>query len=182
MSEAQIIKQCLRGDPKGQRMLFEAHYDQIYSTVFRYLRNHHDTEDVVSEVFNRIFKNIKNFKSKGANSFKAWIKTISINEALRFSKNKLPINYTEEFSEIPTRHLENVNSIDTIDIERIKKIVEEMPEGYRTIFLLNVVEGLSHSEIAQHLGISRNTSKSQMLKARKYIQSKMKKDESRSVR
>ena len=109
---------------------------------------------------------------------KRWIQTISINESLRALKRKQAIDYTSEEKNLDSI-IELEESSVEIDTQLIKKIVNEMPLGYRTIFLLNVIEGLSHTEIAEHLGISRNTSKSQMLKARNYLKIKLKQYESR---
>lgn len=182
MEESKIIEQCIRGHREGQRLLFDSYYNYVYTVSFRYLRNHHDAEDVVSEVFNRVFKNIQKFKRQEGSGLKQWIQTISINESLRFLKKKAPIDYTDDILNLNDEPAETTSTSNVNQISDIKKVIEQMPEGYRRIFLLNVVDGLSHTEIASHLGISRNTSKSQMLKARKYLQSKLEKDESKQLR
>ena len=111
---------------------------------------------------------------------KRWIQTIAINESLRVLQKKKPIIYTDSNEILDQAEVElEVN--DQITADRIRKLVDEMPEGYRRIFLLNVVEGLTHAEIAEHLNISRNTSKSQMLKARKYLQKKLENYESQRI-
>jgi len=178
MEETQLIKECQRGKPKAQRLLFDTYYTYVYSTCLRYLANHHDTEDVVSVVFNKIFLNIDSFKGGLENGLKRWIKTISINEALRFIKRKRPVVYTEELEHIEFAEYKEDDFDPSFDIKKVKNCIEKMPEGYRTVFMLNTVDGLSHSEIAAHLGISRNTSKSQMLKARKYLIKELRKNES----
>ncbi len=159
-------------------MLFDQYYNYVYTICHRYIQHHQDTEDVVSISFNRIFKNINKLRHTADMGLKRWIQTISINESLRALKRKQPIDYTSD-----EKYLDGIVELEEspseINTQLIKKVVNEMPLGYRTIFLLNVIEGLSHSEIAEHLGISRNTSKSQMIKARNYLRTKLKKYESR---
>jgi len=174
-----LIYKCQRGDRSAQRMLFDQYYNYVYTTCHRYVRHHHDAEDVVSIVFNRIFKNIDKLNDLENHGLKRWIQTISINESLRFLKKRQPIDYTADDFLLDTKVEPATLSVEVSDVSEIKKIVNDMPPGYRTIFLMNVVEGLSHTEIAEHLNISRNTSKSQMLKARKYLQTKLSKDKSR---
>ena len=180
MNDYILISKCQKKDPLAQRQLFDRYYNYIYTIGIRYIKNHHDTEDVVSEIFNRIFLNIDKVLSTNNQGLKRWIQTIAINESLRFINKKHPIDYTDDNERLVHNELNILDS--GLDITYIHQKINELPEGYRRIFLLNVVEGLSHTEIAEHLGISRNTSKSQMLKARKYLQLELKKHETAKLR
>ena len=167
---------------KSQQLLKKAEFSvrhYVYTICHRYIQHHHDAEDVVSIVFTKVFKNIYKLKESENNGLKRWIQTIAINESIRFLKKRKPIDYTADDSLLDMKVKPTTVSTEVFDDLEIKKIINEMPQGYRTIFLMNVVEGLSHNEIAKHLDINRNTSKSQMLKARKYLQIKLRKDESR---
>lgn len=173
MKEALLIQRCKEGDRAAQRWLFDAYYKYVYTVCHRYVNHHQDAEDVVSEVFHRIFKNMEKLSDTRDQGLKRWIQTIAINESLRFIKRRKPIAYTTDENLMTESVYSGYGSNAEPSMNSIKQAVNSMPMGYRTIFLLNVVEGLSHSEIAVHLGISRNTSKSQLLKAKKYLQNKL---------
>ena len=185
MQEALLIQHCIKGDRAAQRRLFDTYYKYVYTICYRYVNHHQDAEDVVSEVFRRVFKYLHKVTNSVDQGLKKWIQTIAINESIRFLNKRQPIDYTEDLfleHNLLSKSEDEVSStISDSDIEAAKQIVNAMPTGYRTIFLLNIVEGLSHTEIAEHLGISRNTSKSQMLKARKYLKNKLNKDASRQI-
>jgi len=134
----------------------------------RILYNQTDVEDVLITAFSKVFKNIQKFEYRGDKSLDKWIKTIVINESIRFLKMKPPIVYKEE---VPEYEINDGYSVDLsdIDVEQIHYIIGMMPVGYRTVFNLFAIEGYSHKEIAELMDISENTSKSQLRKARIYI-------------
>ena len=178
MKSEQLIIECLKGDSAAQRRLFDNYYKYVYTICHRYLRHHQDAEDVVSIVFQRVFDNLYKVKRTEADGLQKWIHTISINESLRFLQRKSPIDYRSDIALLIDDYPVEAPESSALYSENIlKRAINELPTGYRTIFLLNVVEGLSHSEIAKHLNISRNTSKSQMLKARNYLKTKFKRYE-----
>jgi len=181
MQDHLLIKKCQGKDPAAQRHLFDKFYRYVYTIAFRYLKNHHDCEDTVSIIFSKVFKNIGKVDKVENQGLKRWIQTIAINESLRFLQKKNPIIYTEDIDQLDQMETELVIE-ERFSVKHIKLLIEKMPEGYRRVFLLHTIEGLSHSEIAQFLNISRNTSKSQMIKARKHLQSQIKKYESEKIR
>lgn len=140
----------------------------------RYLANYHDTEDVLSVSYTRIFKNISHFENRGEGSFQKWINTIVINEAIRFLKSKKALLFQED-EDLLTLNVSFPDSSDLLDAEEVSQVLESMPKGYRTVFNLFAIEGYSHKEIAEMLQINENTSKSQLSKARNYIILKLKK-------
>lgn len=165
MNERYLIQRCIKDDKRAQRALFEQFYSNVFRVVNRYIVQREDVEDVVIITFNKILTRISTFEYRGEGSLSKWINTIAINESLRvLSKIKrLPI--TEEFIDLePT-----IDCVADIDVDRIQDILKKMPDGYRKVFNLYAIDGYSHSEIAEMLSISRNTSKSQLLKARKFI-------------
>jgi len=174
LEEPEIIAGCIRNDPNAQRCLYEKNYRRSFHVAMRYLANHHDTEDVLSISFTKIFKNIGQFENRGEGSFQKWINTIVINEAIRFLKSKKAIVFQEDETLLTLNASHEVSS-DLIDSEEVHQVLEAMPKGYRTVFNLFAIEGYSHKEIAEMLQINENTSKSQLSKARSYMIQKLKK-------
>ncbi|MCR9014864.1 RNA polymerase sigma factor [Aquiflexum gelatinilyticum] len=174
MEESEIIAGCIRNQPHAQRCLFDRHYKRTFHVAMRYLANYHDTEDVLSVSYTRIFKNISHFENRGEGSFQKWINTIVINEAIRFLKSKKALLFQED-EDLLTLNVSFPDSSDLLDAEEVSQVVESMPKGYRTVFNLFAIEGYSHKEIAEMLQINENTSKSQLSKARNYMILKLKK-------
>jgi len=140
----------------------------MYNLSMRILSDHHDVEDVLVVSFTRVFSNIRRFEYRGESSLEKWIKTIVINEAIRFCKANNKIRYDEELPEYYPDAPYNTD-LSVIDAEHVYSIIEAMPAGYRMVFNLFAIEGYSHKEISELLGITENTSKSQLRKARMHI-------------
>lgn len=165
MNEKQLIQECSNHNRKAQKLFFETFYKSVFRLAKRYLVDHHETEDVVIIVFNKALKNISHFEYRGEGSLRKWMNTITINESIKTIKKVRPIHYQDEIKIDEPVIFEN----HSLDIEKVNKILKRMPKGYRTVFNLYAIDEYSHSEIAEILNISRNTSKSQLLKARKFI-------------
>lgn len=181
MEEQEIISGCLRNDPNAQRYLFDRYYRRSYHVAMRYLVNHHDTEDVLSVSYTKVFKHLGKFEYRGDGSLQKWIYTIVINEAIRFLKSKKILVFTEE-EEILDLNVETITNHGALDTEEVYQLVQLMPKGYRTVFNLFAIEGYSHKEIAEMLQINENTSKSQLSKARNYIIQKLKIKKSHAIK
>ena len=143
----------------------------------RYLSDHHNAEDAVIQSFTRAFKNLRSFSHTGPGSLGRWIRTITINESIRILKKKQLVQFDDNL-----HGLDN-ESTDTSGLEQLKasdlvRMIEQLPSGYRTVFNLFVVEGYSHKEIAGLLGVSENTSKTQLKKARGQLITKIQKAQS----
>jgi len=180
LEELEIIAGCLKNDPSTQRYLFDRYYRRSYHVAMRYLSNHHDTEDVLSISYTKVFRNINQFEYRGEGSLQKWVYTIVINEAIRFLKSKKALFFTED-EELLMLNIPMIESSDLLDTEEVFQVVELMPKGYRTVFSLFAIEGYSHKEIGEMLQINENTSKSQLSKARNYIIQKLKKKNSHEI-
>lgn len=170
MSEEQLINKCLKQDPKAQKALYEKYAPKMLGICMRYIKDRTNAEDVMIRGFLKVFEKMDQFNHSG--SFEGWIKRIMVNEALMFiRKNKnmyleIDIEYAEK--EPDYQNLENM-----IEASELMKIINGLPTGYRTIFNLYAIEGYSHKEIADMLEISENTSKSQLSRARLFLQKRV---------
>lgn len=172
MEPAFLIEQCLKGSRKHQRLLFDQYYKMAYNIAYRYLNNVQDTEDAVITAFNDVFKNLSRFELKEKNSLRNWILTISTNSALKSLKSKKRISFIED--NIESIQEDNYDSYESeTQINRVQEILKTMPDGYRVIFIMHVLEGYRHQEIADFLNIGVNTSKSQLSKAKAYIRNRL---------
>lgn len=171
----ELIKHCSKGNSVAQGILFNWFYSPMYHLSMRILANHHDVEDVLSLAFTRVFSYINKFEYQGTGSLTRWVKTIIINESIRFLKKKKKLIFYDEVQEYNKEIAEPVYESGILDEEQVYTIVESMPDGYRTVFNLFAIEGYTHKEIAQMLDITENTSKSQLRKARIYIIDRMQK-------
>lgn len=147
----------------------------MYNLAMRILSNHHDTEDVLIISFLKIFDSIGKFEYRGDNSLNKWIKTIVINESIRFCKKKTKLTFDDDMAGSDKNYTDD-GQLEIIDAEQVYSIIENMPAGYRMVFNLFAIEGYSHKEIAELLNITENTSKSQLRKARINIIEKLNKN------
>jgi len=173
MTEEQLIASCKRQDRKAQKLLYERYSPKMFGVCRRYLKTYEDAEDVLIGGFYKVMSKIDMYKGKG--SFEGWIRRIIVNESLMFLRKKHNFNLTVEISniEIPSQ----VSVEDSLAAEDIMKLLDKLPTGYRTIFNLYVIEGFKHREIAEQLNISINTSKSQLILAKKRMQALVRQNE-----
>ena len=173
MEEKELIEKCLQRSALGHKRLFEKYSRKMYYVALRYLSNKEDAEDALTEAFIRIFKKLDAFQYQGEGSLTNWIKTIVIHESLRILKKKKKIIYMDDISHI---ELETDECMDgPLNMEYILSLIQMMPDGYRIVFNMYVIENYCHKEISEMLGISVSTSKSQLFKARHLLMSQLKK-------
>ncbi len=156
-------------------MLYDTYYEPMYNVSLQYLKIKEDAQDALCEAFVRVFNRLGSFEYRGEGSLRRWIKTIVINESLRLMERNRKFMYNDDIDEMDDP--ESVELDENIDMELFSAIVQGLPDGYRVIFLMFAVEGYSHKDIADKLGISVSTSKSQLFKARNQIIKELKKIE-----
>lgn len=164
MNNETLVKECVSGNAKAQRMLFDRFSAKMLGVAIRYIKDKERAEDVLQDAFIKVFKNLKKFKHDG--SLEGWIRRIVVNTALdQLRKNKKrqgDLELDDSFVEITTNNFTE----ERLQAESLIKIVQQLPDGYRTVFNLFAIEGYSHKEIAKKLNISENTSKSQYSRAK----------------
>lgn len=166
-----IIAGLKKGDRKSQELLYKQHSPLLLSVCRRYVKNSADAEDVFIEGFYKILSKIKMYSGKG--SFEGWMRRIMVNESLMHLRKNNNFSMTLELSNVDIKY--EVAYDEIIDYQKLLKILEYLPIGYKTVFNMYVIEGYKHREIAEKLSISINTSKSQLIQARKRLQEIIKK-------
>lgn len=167
MSEKELIQGCKQRERTAQKLLFDTYSAKMFGVCKRYVKNTEDAEDVLVEALYKALTKIDKFEEKG--SFEGWIRRIVVNEALMHLRKKHNFKMTVEISNV---EIQSQSSIENeLAAQDILNLLDLLPTGYRTVFNMYVLEGYKHREIAEKLGISINTSKSQLLLARKRLQS-----------
>ena len=165
--EAQLVKALRKQDPKAQRQVYEKYSPRMLGLCFRYAGEEMMAEDVMVEGFMRVFSKIDQYSGEG--SFEGWIRRIMVNEALghlRKQKRILEDTLSDEAANIP----DYIYADQNLNEEELLDLIAELPVGYRTVFNLYAIEGYAHSEIADLMGITESTSKSQLHRARALLQ------------
>jgi len=165
--ENELIKGCLRHDSSAQKQLYDTYSSKMYGLCYRYVKDSMEAEDILVTAFMKVFDKIQQFKREG--SFEGWIRRIVVNEALTYLRRHRSM-YLETDLEQADREPDYNALSDHLEAEDLLKMIQELPAGYRIVFNLYAIDGYSHKEIAEHLGISENTSKSQLSRARTYLQ------------
>lgn len=174
MDEETLLSECVNGNPKAQRALFDKFAPKMLAVCVRYMNNKEAAEDVLQDGFVKVFNKLKDFKQEG--SLEGWIRKIMVNTAydqLRKQKNQLGDVSTDDVSFKINDHAPLAT--DHLMAEDLMKLVQALPDGYRIVFNMFAIEGYSHAEIAETLGVSENTSKSQYSRARAYLRDKLEK-------
>ena len=165
--EEELIKGCLRRERSAQQQLFDLYSSKMYGLCYRYVKHAMEAEDILVTAFTKIFERIEQFKGEG--SFEGWIRRIMVNEALTYLRKSRTM-YLETDLEKADREPDYEQLGDHLEAEDLLKMIQELPAGYRLVFNMYAIDGYSHKEIAEQLGISENTSKSQLSRARVYLQ------------
>lgn len=165
---ATLIEKCIEGDRKAQYQLYQQYAKAMFNLCIRITNNHEEAEDVLQEAFLNAFRNIKQFK--GESSFGAWLKRIVVNHAINSVKKKrIDLTSVEDLGKDVMMDNESDDSQIDFDINRIREAIQLLPDGYRIVFSLYLLEGYDHQEIADILHITVSASKSQYSRAKKKL-------------
>lgn len=165
--ELDIIRDCIDGKRLAQKCLYDHFASKMLGVCMRYAKDRAEAEDMLQEGFIKVFQNISKFKHEG--SFEGWIRRIMIFTAINWFKHrsrKFQEDLDTEGYDAPFED----DIVSKISAKEIVALVQQMPEGYRMIFNLYAVEGYTHKEISQLMGIAEGTSKSQYSRAKQYMQ------------
>ena len=171
LNDEHLISECLQNNRVAQKSLYDKYAAKMMGVCLRYTNSKEDAEDVLIEGYTNIFQKLSMYKGDG--SFEGWMKRIMINTAISHFRSNSKYRFHQDIDEVQniSEHQETV--IEKMETQRIMKLVNSMPEGYKMIFNLFAVEGYTHREIGEMLNLSEGTSKSQFSKARKWLQTRL---------
>ncbi|MDC8003183.1 RNA polymerase sigma factor [Aureisphaera galaxeae] len=162
-----LIGKAKKGNRKAQHELFELFAPKMMSVCRQYLKKEELAEEVMLNGFFKVFTRLDSFKNEG--SFEGWIRRIMVNESISQLRREKKLDFNQDAT--IENSMDHVAYIETeLEVEDIQKMIDALPDGYKTVFVLYAVEGYKHSEIAELLHISESTSKTQLFKARKMLQ------------
>lgn len=168
--EKDLISQAAENNRHAQQQLYTKHAPKMLGICRQYIKDLHLAEDVMITAFMKVFTNLKNFEHKG--SFEGWIRRIMVNECISYLRVQKKTGFLEDEFYVEDTH----NNIESgLSVDDIQNVIDSLPDGYKMVFNLYCVEGYKHQEIAQMLGISEGTSKSQLSHARKMLQEQINK-------
>ena len=172
LSESELIEGCRKGNRASQKALYERYCRKMLVVCMRYSKTTAEAEDILQEGFVKVFNGLKEFRQES--KLETWITRIMVNTALNVQRRKLylyPIVYVEDVN-LPDVEL----SVSGINFQQLLEMIQTLPHGCQIVFNLFAIEGFSHKEIAEQLGISEGTSKSQFARARSLMQAKLSKE------
>lgn len=165
-----LIKKCIKEDRKSQKLLYEHFHGKMLAICSRYATDYSEAQDILHEGFIKVFAKLKSFKNEG--SFEGWIRRIIVNSAIDFIRAKKKLVFDSEEQSV----INNISSEDEVLVETEKynkvraeliiELIQELSPAYKTVFNLYVMEGYPHKKVAETLGISEGTSKSNLAKAK----------------
>jgi RNA polymerase sigma factor (sigma-70 family) len=168
--ESELVEGCRQHDRSAQHALYQLLAGKMLALCCRYIKDRMQAEDVLVTSFTKVFDKIGQYKGDG--SFEGWVRRIVVNEALTYLRKNKSL-YLETDLDAAEREPDLTTLSSQLEAEDLLNLVAELPTGYGIVFNLYAIDGYSHKEIASRLGISENTSKSQLSRARVYLQSKL---------
>jgi len=171
ITESDLIKGCIEDDRRMQEELYRRFSPRMYGVCLRYAGNAEEAQDILQDGFVKVFKKLSSFRGEG--SFEGWIRRIFVNTAIEHFRRK---RYLQPVTEKEEATLEGnyLSVLDNLAEKDILDLVRQLSPGYRTVFNMYVVEGYTHKEIGEIMGISEGTSKSQLSRAKVILQEMVK--------
>jgi RNA polymerase sigma-70 factor (ECF subfamily) len=172
MTESSLIKRARKQDRKAQTLLYEQYQRAWYAICLRYNRSAADAQDVMQNALVKIFSQISQF-DPDRGTFKAWSSKVMVNESLMFLRKHVTSFKTEQVDDLILPGNDQETPLDALSARELTEMIQQLPEGYRAVFNMYVLEGYPHQEIAETLNISIGTSKSQLFKAKRMLRKQL---------
>lgn len=173
--DLQLIDSCIKGDRASQKVIYDRLAPRMFPLCMRYVGDKSIAEDVLQDGFITLFTHLESFKGEG--SFEGWARRIFVTTALMELRKKDALKMSEDLDSLRGMKADLPSQGQNIGYKELMKLVMQLPTGFRTVFNMYAVEGYSHKEISDILGISESTSRSQLSRARTWLQNKIKENE-----
>lgn len=167
--EKQLIDDCRRGDRRAQRRLYETYAGKMMGVCLRYCKDRETAKDLLHDGFLKVFSHIDSFECKG--SFEGWIRRIMVNTALEHLRKQVDEGYSQPIEEAFALSDDDLGALERMQAEELINIIQRLPDTYRMVFNLFVVEGYSHKEIADQMNITESSSRVYLTRAKQLLQS-----------
>ncbi len=169
--DLKIIESCIKGDRLSQKALYDLLAPRMFPLCIRYVGDRSLAEDLLQDGFVTLFTHLKNYKGEG--SFEGWARKIFVTTALMHLRKKDALKMSEDLEAVRGMKTGTTSQIQNLGYKELMTLVASLPTGFRTVFNMYVVEGYSHKEIGDMLGISETTSRTQLSRARIWLQNKI---------
>lgn len=166
----ELIKKAAKNSREAQHVLYELHAPKMLSVCRYYIRDLQKAEEVMLNGFFKAFTHLSSFKNEG--SFEGWLRRIMVREAISFLRQQKNVEFMVDEFEVNYDVSDTINT--ELELAEIQRLIDDLPEGYKMVFVMYAIEGYKHQEIAELLKITEGTSKSQLFKARQILQQKLK--------
>ncbi|MBK6881603.1 MAG: sigma-70 family RNA polymerase sigma factor [Flavobacteriales bacterium] len=167
LTDEQLVLGCVKGDPVAQKALYQEFSRKMMSICMRYAHNRDQAQDILQDGFVKVFQKMDHYRGDGP--LGGWIARTMVNTALDHIRKNKPYDQSLDLTEAGYLHSEDEHVLSDMSTSELMDLIQALPTGYRTVFNLFAIEGYPHKDIADMLGISENTSKSQFMKARAYL-------------
>ena len=175
MDEQSLIAGCIKGNQIAQKTLFDSFSPKFFALCLRYMKSTDDAEDVLQEGMVKIFTKLPEYKGKG--SFEGWMRRIVVNTCLDQIRKNQKLKFDVSIDKEEYKLSMNAHILENMSANELIEEIKKMPPGYRVVFNMFAIEGYSHQEIAEKLGVKESTSKSQYLRARAYLKERISKQD-----
>ena len=175
LTEKELIEGCRKNDRRAQKRLYDLYASKMLAVCIRYTGSQENARDVLQEGFLTVFDKIGTYRGQG--SFEGWMRRIFANQSLMYIRRNDALKYADEIESVPESGLglDNDDPMGVLGAKELMELISSMPVGFRSVFNLYVLEGYSHQEIAEALGITEGSSRSQLSRARVWLQERIKK-------
>jgi len=170
-NEKEVIEGCVKRDSRAQRILYDSYSSRLFTVALRYAGDRERAKDILHDGFITVFEKIGSYNGSG--SFEGWLRRIFVNTALMALRKADVLKNCGELNSVAGEFSSNPSALDEISSKELLKVISSMPDGFRMVFNMFAIEGYSHQEIAQELNISESSSRSQLSRARGWLQERI---------